>query len=59
MSLRCPNCRSKQVGLKNYGKKAGGAMGTAAGAFGGASGAMGGAQAGASAVWRLARLYQR
>ena len=44
MSLRCPNCRSKQIGLKNHGKKAGGAMGTAAGAFGGASGAMGGAQ---------------
>lgn len=49
MSLRCPNCHSKQIGFKNYGKKAGGAMGTAAGAFGGASGAMGGAKVGTTA----------
>ena len=31
MGLHCPNCHSKQIGTKNHGKKAGGAIGTAAG----------------------------
>jgi hypothetical protein len=44
----CPLCRSKSIRARNYGKKAGGAVGTVAGAALGASSALGGAELGAS-----------
>jgi hypothetical protein len=48
MYLQCPRCRSTQIQIRNYGKKAGGAIGTVAGAASGFAAASGGARIGAT-----------
>ncbi|KMQ76401.1 hypothetical protein [Marinobacter subterrani] len=46
MSEQCPNCLSRRIGKKNYGKKAAGLVGASAGTFGGYSAATAGVHAG-------------
>ena len=47
MSEQCPNCLSRRIGKKNYGKKAAGVVGASAGTYGGYAAATAGAHAGA------------
>lgn len=48
MSEQCPNCLSRRIGKKNYGKKAAGVIGASAGTYGGYVTAAAGARAGAA-----------
>ena len=48
MAKHCPNCQSRQITKRHYGKKAGGMLGAAAGASTGAASAMGGAELGST-----------
>ena len=48
MAKHCPNCQSRQITKRHYGKKAGGMLGAAAGASTGAATASGGAQIGST-----------
>jgi hypothetical protein len=46
ITVLCPKCHSKRIGILNRARKAGGAIGTLAGATSGAAGALQGARAG-------------
>ncbi len=46
MSIQCPQCQSRRISTKNFGKKAGGVIGTAGGGISGAAGALSGAEVG-------------
>jgi len=46
MSIQCPQCHSRRISTKNFGKKAGGVIGTIGGGVSGAAGALSGAEFG-------------
>ena len=58
MAHQCPKCGSRNIGMRNYGRKAGAGVGAVAGGasgyFGAASGAAAGAEIGAKAAFAFA-----